>query len=85
MKSETLSLKIITKELDFVRKIIIVQWKAWKKDLLLLMNKLIEKIPNPRNTKEYYQLFIRKKTIRTNYISTKNFWKPKHCWYKISY
>ena len=41
------------------------------------MNKLIEKIPNPRNTKEHYQLFIRKKTIRTNCISTKNFWKAK--------
>ena len=25
------------------------------------------------------------KTIRNNYLSTKNFWKPKHCWYKISY
>ena len=77
MKSETLSLKTIIKELDFVTKIIIVQWKTWKKDSLLLVNKLIEKIPNPRNTKEHYQLFIRKKTIRTNCISTKNFWKAK--------
>ena len=32
-----------------------------KKDLLLLANKLIEKIPDPRNAKELYQWFIRKK------------------------
>ena len=48
-----------------------------KKDLLLLANKLIEKIPDPRNAKEHYQLCIRKKikinkTIRNNYLSTKN-------------
>ena len=32
-----------------------------KKDLLLLANKLIEKITDPRNAKEHYQTFIRKK------------------------
>ena len=29
--------------------------KPLKKDLLLLANKLIEKIPDPPNTKEHYQ------------------------------
>ena len=29
---------------------------------MLLANKLIEKISDPRNAKEYYQSFIRKKT-----------------------
>ena len=33
-----------------------------KKDLLLLANKLIEKISDPRNDKEDYQCFLRKKT-----------------------
>ena len=32
-----------------------------KKDLLLLPNNLIEKIPDPRNAKEHYQSLIRKK------------------------
>ena len=31
--------------------------KKKKKDLLLLANKLIENIPDPRNAKEHYQLF----------------------------
>ena len=40
-----------------------------KKDLLLLANKLIEKISDPHNAKEHYQTFIRKKigkTIKNN-------------------
>ena len=32
-----------------------------KKDLLLLANKLVEKIPDPCNAKEHYQSFTRKK------------------------
>ena len=36
-----------------------------KKDLLLLANKLIEKIPDPHNAKEHYQSFIRKKTTKS--------------------
>ena len=44
-----------------------------KKDLLLLSNKLIEKIPDPCNTKEQYQLFIRKnsrKSVKQSQIIT---------------
>ena len=36
-----------------------------KKDLLLLANKLVEKIPDPRNTKKHYQSFIRKKNTKS--------------------
>ena len=36
-----------------------------KKDLLLLANQLIEKIPNPLNAKELYQSFIRKKNTES--------------------
>ena len=61
MIPETLSLKTIIKELGFLRKTVIVQWNAWKKGLLLLANKLIEKIPDPCNAKKYYQSFIYKK------------------------
>ena len=39
--------------------------KRLKKDLLLLPNKLIEKIPDPRNAKEHYQSFIRKKNRKS--------------------
>ena len=38
-----------------------------RKNLLLLSTKLIEKIPDPHNAKEYYQSFIRNK----NTISVK--------------
>ena len=31
----------------------------------MLENKLIEKIPDPRNAKEHYKLFIRKKNRRS--------------------
>ena len=45
-----------------------------KKDLLLLPNKLIEKVSDPHNAKEHYDSFLRKKkqkiikTIRNNYL-----------------
>ena len=70
MKSDILSLKTIIYELDFLRKTVIIQWNAWKKkkkkeDLLLLANKLIEKIPDPQNAQEYYPLFIRKKNTKS--------------------
>ena len=63
MKLETVSLKTIIKILDFLRKIVIIQWNTWKKkDLLLLANKLIEKLPDSRHAEEHYQSFIRKKS-----------------------
>ena len=45
-----------------------------RKDLLLLAKTLIEKVPDPRNAKEHYESFLRKKpqkiskTIRNNYL-----------------
>ena len=36
-----------------------------KKNLLLLANKLTGKIPDPHNTKEHYQSFIRKKNTKS--------------------
>ena len=36
-----------------------------KKDLLLLANKLVEKIPCPCNAKEHYQSFVRKKNSKS--------------------
>ena len=32
-----------------------------RKDLLLLANKLIEKVPDPRNAKEHYESLLKKK------------------------
>ena len=60
MRSEILN------ELGFLRKKVIIQWNTWKKkDLLLLSNKSIEKIPDSRNAKEYYLSFIRKKNTKS--------------------
>ena len=50
--------------MDFLRKTFI-QWNVWKKLLLLLASKLIEKIPDPCNTKEHYQSFIREKNTKS--------------------
>ena len=83
MKSETLSLKTIIKKLDFLR-------KQLKKDLLLLATKLAEEIVNPRNAKEHYQSFIRKKDaklVKKKRITQKpKFFKnPNIVWIKIGY
>ena len=48
----------------------------WK-DLLWLVSKLIEKIPDPCNAKEHFQLFLRKKnrkSVKQSEIST---YQPK--------
>ena len=75
--------------MDFLKKTVIIQWKGWTKGLLLLTNKLIEKLLDPRDAKERYQSFLRKKynskAIRNNFLSTQKIEKPKHCWYKIKY
>ena len=74
MNSETLSLKTIIKELDCSRGKLLFNEAFEKKDLLLLSNKLIEKIPDSRNAKEHYQSFTRQKnkkiskTISNNYL-----------------
>ena len=71
MKSKTLSLQTIVKELGFLKKTVFIQWNAWKKkktnkkDLLLLTNKLIEKIPDLCDAKEHYQSLIRKKNTNS--------------------
>ena len=58
MKSETLSLKTKVNNYYSMRRL-------KKKDLLMLANKLIEKIPDPLNPKEHYQLFIKKKNKKS--------------------
>ena len=48
-----------------------------RKDLLLLANKLIEKLPDPRNAKEHYESFLRKKNRRKVKQSEIITYKPK--------
>ena len=88
MKSRSLSLKTIIKELNFIKKAVIIQWdtKKNKTDLLLFTNKLIEKhliLTMQMSTINYFQEKKKKlsKTNRNNYLPTKNLWKSKHCWY----
>ena len=57
MTSETLSLKTIINELFFN--------ETHLKKFLFLANKFIEKIPDPHNTKEHYQSFLRKKNRKS--------------------
>ena len=52
------------KRIEFFKENSYYSMKYLKKDLLLLANKLIEKIPASRNTKKHYQKFIRKKNTK---------------------
>ena len=42
-------------------------------------------MPDPSNTKEYYQSYLKRKkqkigeTIKNNYSTSKNYRKPKYC------
>ena len=53
--------KNIINELDLFKKAVIIQLNVWKKGLLLLATKLIEKIVDPSNAKEYYNSFSKRK------------------------
>ena len=64
MTSETLSLKTIINELDFLKKIV-KKKRLKRKDLLLLAKKLIEKAPDAHNAKEHYGSFSRKKNRKS--------------------
>ena len=62
MKSRSLSLKTIIKELNFIKKAVIIQWDTKKKNRFIIVHKQINrKTPDPHNADEYYQLFSRKK------------------------
>ena len=48
-----------------------------RKDLLLLANKLIEKVPDPHNTKEHHESFLRKKNRKSVKQSEIIIYQPK--------
>ena len=67
-------MKTIISELDFLKKIVIIQWNIRKKDLQLFATKWTEKIPAPRNVKEHSITYKKKthkisKIIKNNYLS----------------
>ena len=78
LKSETLSLRTVINELDFLKKAVIIPWNSLQKIyFLLLANKLIEKVPDPRKAKEHYQSFIRKKNRKSVKQSEMITYQPK--------
>ena len=61
MKWETLSSKTIKNELNFLKKLVIIQWKVWKKkDLLLFATKLTESvvIEHPKTLHKLYNIML---------------------------
>ena len=49
-----------------LKKTVVIQWKIWtKKDLKIFAFKFIEKIIEPSNAKEYYQLFPRNENTKS--------------------
>ena len=65
MKSDTLFLKAIINELNFLKKSVITWNIRRKKVLQAFATKLTEKIPFPRNSKEHYQSLIKKKNTKS--------------------
>ena len=65
--------------IGFSKETVIIQWSAWgkKKDLLLLVNKLMGKIPNPCNAKEHNLSFIIKKNTKSVKQSKVITYQPK--------
>ena len=64
MKSETLTLKTIINK--FPKESSYYSMKRLKrKDLFLLANKLIDKVPDPGNATEHYESFLRKKNRKS--------------------
>ena len=49
-----------------------------KKDLLLLSNKLVEKLTDPQNAQEHYQSFLQKKNIKSKKQSKIITYQPKN-------
>ena len=80
MKSETLSLKTIINELDFLRKSVIIRWNTWKKKkkkrFVVACKQINRNKPDPRNAKEHYQSFIRKKSTKSVKQSKIIFYQP---------
>ena len=74
-------MKTIINELNFLKKTVIVHWKAWKKKEekkdLLFANKLIEKVPDPHNAKQHYESFLRKKNRKSVKPSEMITYQPK--------
>ena len=77
MKSGTLTLKNIMKELDFLKKTTINQWNIRKKYLQLFPTKLTKKIHDPCNAKKHYQSFLRNKNIKLFKKSKTIIYHPK--------
>ena len=79
MNSETLSLKTINKRIGFVKEGSYYSMKLLKKRFVIACNQTNRYIPDPSNTKEYYNSHLKRKkyrigkTIKSNYSTTKNF------------
>ena len=61
MKSVALSLKTIINGSDLLKISVIIKWDIWKKYLLLLATKLLEKIADPSNGKICYNSYLKRK------------------------
>ena len=54
-------MKTIISKFDLIQKTLIINWNVRKKDLISFATKLIKKIPDPSNSKDYYQSYMKKK------------------------
>ena len=69
MKSKTLSLQTIIKELDFLKKTVIIQWSAWKKKKKK-KKFIVDQKQNKKKKKKKKKRFI----VDHKQINRKNTW-----------
>ena len=74
MKTETLSMKNIIKQLDFLKKKVIVHWNPLIKKGYCC---LVTNIADQRNAKEQYESFLRKKNKKSVKQSAIFTYRPK--------
>ena len=65
MKSKTLTVETTIKELDFLKKANIIQWNTGKERFIFARKQINRKNTWPRNDKEDYPSFIRKKNKKS--------------------
>ena len=65
-------LKIIIDELDFLKETIINHWHtSEKKSVISFAKKLMKKISDPSNSREYYQSYLNKKKKKNQWNDQK--------------
>ena len=56
-------MKTTTNEMELLKKTVIIQQNIRKKKFSIICNQINRKIPDPSDTKEYHQFYMKKKKL----------------------